>query len=198
MDQKFREGRARGEIFVVSAPSGAGKTTLCKKILAQFPELTYSVSHTTRQPRANEKEGTAYFFITEDEFRKRIDENLWAEWAHVHGNFYGTSMKFIEENISRGNHIILDIDVQGAKQFKRSFPEAITIFIMPPSTDVLEKRLKIRNTDSEEVVARRVANAAGEIAQRSFYQHVVVNDDLDQAEKELADIISQIRSKNNI
>jgi len=194
MGQKERGGRTRGKIFVISAPSGAGKTTLCTKILAQFPELAYSVSHTTRQPRADEKDGVDYFFITESEFRKRIENNLWAEWAQVHDNLYGTSMKFIEEKIERGKHLLLDIDVQGAKQLKRSFPEAITIFIMPPSIDVLEKRLKKRKSDSAEVIAKRVANAAGEISNSSFYEHVVVNEDLDLAEKELAEIISQIRS----
>lgn len=196
MDQKVRQGRNRGKIFVVSAPSGAGKTTLCTKILAKFPELAYSISHTTRPPRVNEKDGVDYFFITVEQFKKRIEENLWAEWAQVHGNFYGTSMKFIKEKIEQGKHLLLDIDVQGAKQFKKAFPEAITIFIMPPSIDVLADRLKQRETDSEEVIAKRLANAAEELSQRSFYQHVVVNDDLDQAEKTLAEIISQIRSES--
>lgn len=194
MDQKTRQDKSRGKIFVVSAPSGAGKTTLCTKILAKFPELAYSVSHTTRPPRAGEQDGVDYFFITPDEFKKRIAQNLWAEWAQVHDNFYGTSMKFIEENIDKGNHLLLDIDVQGAKQFKKAFPEAITLFIMPPSIDVLEKRLQKRGTDSEDVIAKRVSNAAVEIEQRSFYQHVIVNDDLEKAEKEMMKIISQIRS----
>ncbi|MBF0203133.1 MAG: guanylate kinase [Desulfamplus sp.] len=184
----------RGKIFVVSAPSGAGKTTLCTKILAQFPELSYSVSHTTRQPRASEKDGIDYFFITVNEFKKRIEANLWAEWAEVHGNFYGTSLDFIEVNLSKGNHLLLDIDVQGAKKIRQSFPEAITIFIMPPSIEVLEERLKKRETDSEEVIAKRIANAVNEIAQSSFYQHIIVNDNLEHAEKELATIIAQIRS----
>ncbi|MBF0468075.1 MAG: guanylate kinase [Desulfamplus sp.] len=194
MDEKVRHESNRGKIFVVSAPSGAGKTTLCTKILARFPELAYSVSHTTRAPRTGEKDGIDYFFITETEFKKRIEQNLWAEWAQVHGNFYGTSMKFIEENIAKGNHLLLDIDVQGAKQFKQSFPESITIFIMPPSIDVLEQRLKKRGADPDEVIAKRLVNAAGEISQRSFYQNVIVNDDLQRAQQEMEDIISRIRS----
>ncbi|MBF0259982.1 MAG: guanylate kinase [Desulfamplus sp.] len=194
MDEKVRHEPDKGKIFVVSAPSGAGKTTLCTKILAEFPELAYSVSHTTRVPRIGEKDGIDYFFITENEFKRRIKQNLWAEWAQVHGNFYGTSMNFIEENIAKGNHLLLDIDVQGAKQFKQSFPESITIFIMPPSIDILEHRLKKRGSDSEEVVAKRLVNAAGEISQSAFYEHVIINDDLKKAQQEMEKIISQIRS----
>ncbi|MBF0230657.1 MAG: guanylate kinase [Desulfamplus sp.] len=185
-----QEGKKRGKIFVVSAPSGAGKTTLCAKILAKFPNLAYSVSHTTRKPRANEIDGVDYFFITVDEFKKRIEENLWAEWATVHDNFYGTSLKFIEENVADGNNLLLDIDVQGAKQFKRSFPEAVTIFIMPPSINVLKERLIKRGTDSDDVIIKRIANAENEIAQRAFYEHIIVNDQLNLSEKEMADIIS--------
>ncbi|MBF0572421.1 MAG: guanylate kinase [Desulfamplus sp.] len=190
-----KEEKKRGKIFVVSAPSGAGKTTLCAKILAKFPNLAYSVSHTTRQPRANEIDGVHYFFITADEFKKRIDQNLWAEWANVHDNFYGTSLKFIEDNVAEGNNLLLDIDVQGAKQFKRSFPEAITIFIMPPSINVLKERLIKRGTDSDEVIIKRLANAENEIAQRSFYEHIIVNDELNISEKEMADIISKAISE---
>lgn len=190
-----QEGKTIGKIFVVSAPSGAGKTTLCAKILAKFPNLAYSVSHTTRKPRANEIDGVDYFFITVDEFKKRIEENLWAEWATVHDNFYGTSLKFIEENVANGNNLLLDIDVQGAKQFKRSFPEAVTIFIMPPSINVLKERLIKRGTDSDDVIIKRIANAESEIAQRSFYEHIIVNDQLNLSEKEMADIISNAISK---
>lgn len=184
---KYKE---RGRIFVVSAPSGAGKTTLCTKILARFPGLAYSVSHTTRPPRTGETDGADYFFITVDEFKKRIEANLWAEWAEVHGNFYGTSLKFIEDNVADGKHLLLDIDVQGAKQFKRAFPEAITIFIMPPSIEVLEQRLRKRETDSDEVIAKRLANAEDEIAQRLFYEHIIVNDELEHAENQMSKIIS--------
>ncbi|MBF0377075.1 MAG: guanylate kinase [Desulfamplus sp.] len=193
--EKREEDKKRGKIFVVSAPSGAGKTTLCAKILAKFPNLAYSVSHTTRKPRANEIDGVDYFFITVDEFKKRVEENLWAEWATVHDNFYGTSLKFIEDNVAKGNNLLLDIDVQGAKQFKRSFPEAVTIFIMPPSIDVLKERLIKRGTDSDDVIIKRLANAESEMAQSSFYEHIIVNDQLNFSEKEMADIISNAISK---
>ncbi|MBF0111291.1 MAG: guanylate kinase [Desulfamplus sp.] len=180
----------RGKIFVVSAPSGAGKTTLCTKILDRFKELAYSVSHTTREPRAGEKDGVDYFFITTDEFKKKIEQNLWAEWAEVHGNFYGTSLKFIEDSIAKGRDLILDIDVQGAKQFKASFPEATTIFIMPPSIETLQERLIKRGKDSDSIIEKRIKNAANEIAQSSFYEHIIVNDDLNLAEHKMVELIA--------
>lgn len=181
--------KKRGSIFVVSAPSGAGKTTLCTKIMTQFPELAYSISHTTREPRANERDGIDYFFITVDDFKQRVEENLWAEWAEVHGNFYGTSLKFIEDKMAEGKHLLLDIDVQGAKQFKSTFPEATTIFIMPPSIEVLQQRLRQRRTDSDDIIEKRVANASDEISQSSFYEHIIVNDSLSRAEQQMAAII---------
>ncbi|MGD9731381.1 MAG: guanylate kinase [Desulfamplus sp.] len=196
MALKTSEQKKRGRIFVISAPSGAGKSTLCSKITALFPDLEYSVSHTTREPRSGEKDGADYFFISVEEFKDRIKNNLWAEWAEVHGNFYGTSLKFIQDKTAQGSHLLLDIDVQGAKQFKRSFPEAVTIFIMPPSIEALEQRLKKRATDSDEVIVKRIANAKGEIAQSSFYDHIVVNDELERASKELLSIVdSQINDK---
>ncbi len=197
VEQKIIEKKKKkGRIFVISAPSGAGKSTLCSKITVRFPDLAYSVSHTTREPRAGEKDGIDYFFISVEEFKDRIKNNLWAEWAEVHGNFYGTSLKFIQDKTAQGSHLLLDIDVQGAKQFKRSFPEAVTIFIMPPSIETLEQRLKKRATDSDEVIAKRIANAQGEIAQSSFYDHVVVNDELERASKELLNIVeSKINEK---
>lgn len=195
VEQKIIE-KKKGRIFVISAPSGAGKSTLCSKITARFPDLAYSVSHTTREPRSCEKDGADYFFISVKEFKDRIKNNLWAEWAEVHGNFYGTSLKFIQDKTAQGSHLLLDIDVQGAKQFKRSFPEAVTIFIMPPSIEALEQRLKKRATDSDEVIAKRIANAKGEIAQSSFYDHIVVNDELERASKELLNIVeSKINEK---
>ncbi len=189
--QDLPEKKKKGRVFVLSAPSGAGKSTLCTEVLNRFPDISYSVSHTTRQPRGDEKNGIDYFFITMDEFKRRIDQNLWAEWAEVHGNYYGTSLDFIEANVAKGSHLLLEIDVQGAKQIKKAFPEAITLFIMPPSIDILEQRLRKRGTDSEEVIAKRLANAAGEMDRKSFYQYVIVNDMLEQAEKEIIDIFSR-------
>lgn len=180
----------RGRIFVVSAPSGAGKSTLCSTLLARFPNLSYSVSHTTRPPRKGERDGVDYHFISTEGFKKRIDENQWVEWAEVHGNYYGTSRVVIEKGVTEGAHLLLDIDVQGAEQVKTIFPEAITLFIMPPSVEVLEARLRSRGTDDEAIIEKRLNNAEKEMACKDLYEHVIVNDVLEVAEKELIDIVS--------
>ncbi len=190
MHDNLKQQKKKGKIFVVSAPSGAGKTSICTKILNLFPKISYSISHTTRSPRNNEQDGVDYFFIAKDEFKKRIDNNYWAEWAKVHDNYYGTSLKFIKDKVLQGESLMLDIDVQGAKQITKSFPEAITIFIMPPSFEVLEQRLRRRGTDSEEVIEKRLKNAVKEIEQKTFYKHIIVNDDLNIAVNEMTDIIS--------
>ena len=179
-----------GKIFVVSAPSGAGKTTLCGVMLKKNPELSYSVSHTTRAPRANEKESIDYFFITKDDFQQGIEKKIWAEWAMVHDNYYGTSLEFIKEKIASGSSLLLDIDVQGAEQIRKSFPRAVTIFIMAPSFEILEQRLFSRGTDSEDVIKKRLKNAETEIAGRDSYDYVVINDDLDKAAREMDIIIN--------
>ncbi|SLM30121.1 guanylate kinase [Desulfamplus magnetovallimortis] len=186
----LHQERKRGDIFVVSAPSGAGKSTLCMKVLETFPDISFSVSHTTRPPRLGEQHGVDYYFISVDEFRERIKNNLWAEWAEVHGNYYGTSCEEIEDNLNHGRHLLLDIDVQGAEQIMRAFPEAVTIFVMPPSIEILEQRLRKRGTDSDDTIAKRLENAAGEIARKDLYQHVIVNDNLEQAQKDFLEIFS--------
>ncbi len=179
---------------MVSAPSGAGKTTLCKQMLDRFPQLSYSVSHTTRPPRRGEIHGRDYFFIDKSEFQQRIDAGLWAEWAKVHDNYYGTSLTLIQETLARGGNLLLDIDVQGARQIAKAFPAAVTIFIMAPDFTTLEQRLRRRGTDSEAVIAHRMKNAEQEIRHKGWYAHVIENDDLDTSihqmvaifEKELA------------
>ena len=186
------ESQNRGRIFVISAPSGAGKTTLGRMVLKRFKQLSYSISHTTRSPRAGEKEGVDYFFISREEFEKRIQKKRWAEWARVHDNYYGTSLDFIQDKIREGADLLLDIDVQGARLIKASFPEAITIFIAPPSFKVLEERLRKRGTDSQEVIQKRLRNAGAEMDQQDFYEHVVVNDDLDRAALDLASIFEGV------
>ena len=186
------ESRNRGRIFVISAPSGAGKTTLCRMVLKRFKQLSYSISHTTRSPRAGEKDGVDYFFISREEFEERIQKKRWAEWALVHDNYYGTSLDFIQDKIKEGVDLLLDIDVQGARLIKASFPEAITIFIAPPSFKVLEERLRKRGTDSQEVIQKRLRNAGAEMDQQDFYEHVVVNDDLDRAALDLASIFEGV------
>jgi len=174
-----------GKLFVISAPSGAGKTTLIKKVLDRFESLSYSVSHTTRDPRGDEEDGLDYFFIDPVEFEKKIGLGHWLEWAKVHNNYYGTSRKFVRTCLERGQSLLLDIDVQGAKQIMGTGMNLVTIFIMPPAFEVLSRRLENRGTDSKEVIARRLENAKIEIDQKDLYQYVVVNDDLDQALEKL-------------
>ncbi|MFH1156457.1 MAG: guanylate kinase [Pseudomonadota bacterium] len=181
----------RGKIIVVSAPSGAGKTSLCRIILKRFPELSYSVSHTTRPPRTGEINGLDYFFITHEAFEQRIREGAWAEWARVHGNCYGTSREFIQEALTRGSSLLLDIDVQGAAQIKAAFPEAVRVFIMAPSRDILEKRLRSRGTDSEDVIQKRLENAVREMEYKDTYEYCIINDVLDDTVRELAAIIEK-------
>jgi guanylate kinase len=183
-----------GILFVVSAPSGAGKTTLCQAVRSHFPELRYSVSHTTRPPRPGEQNGVDYFFVTPEEFKSGIARGDWAEWAEVHGHYYGTAAGFVIRELASGHGILLDIDVQGARQIVKRFPDSVTIFIMPPSLEVLQERLTARAADSADVIARRLKNAVQEIAQKTFYQHVIVNDDLAEAKAELIALIGGFKT----
>ncbi len=182
---------AHGSLFVVSAPSGAGKTTLIRKVLAGFPSLAYSVSHTTRQPREGEVDGRDYFFVSVPEFETLIQSDRMLEYARVHDNYYGTSRTFVEETLERGGSLLLDIDVQGAGQIMASGLGPVSVFIMPPSMDELKRRLEGRGTDSAEVIARRLENAVGEVAARDRYDHVLVNDDLETAAGTLHRIFAQ-------
>jgi guanylate kinase len=180
-----------GKLIIVSAPSGAGKTTLCDAMVKHFDNLAYSISYTTRSPRHDEKEGEDYFFISEHEFKKHIKNNDWAEWAKVHGHYYGTHASFISKNLSVGRDMLLDIDIQGAEQIIQRYPESITIFIMPPSFDVLRSRLESRGTDSAEVIENRLLNAKKEIDKKGMYQHIIVNDDLEKTINELISILHE-------
>ncbi len=176
--KNFKESKKPGKLFILSAPSGAGKTTLCKEMLERFSQLSFSVSHTTRAPRKGEVHGRDYFFIDRQSFESGIERALWVEWALVHGNYYGTSRSFVNSTLEKGGSLILDIDVQGAKQIVAAFPGAVTVFIMAPDLVTLERRLRGRGTDSEEVIRQRLENAEQEIMQRDWYTHVIVNDDL--------------------
>ena len=167
-----------GRLFVVSAPSGAGKTTLCDAARRRLPHLVYSVSSTTRAPREGEQHGKDYFFVTEAQFCEGIDTGQWAEWARVHDHYYGTAARFIEEHLDAGRDVLLDIDVQGAAQILRRYPDAVTIFIMAPSMAILRQRITDRGLDSGSVIDKRMKNAEAEIAHQDRYRHVVVNDDL--------------------
>lgn len=177
------------KIFILSAPSGAGKSTLSEAILKRFPELCFSISHTTRNPRPGETDGVEYYFIGKDEFVRKIQDDAWAEWAEVHDNYYGTSAEFLDRCLAQGKNVLLDIDVQGTLKILQKYPDAITIFIMPPSSEILKQRLQGRGSDSEDVIAKRLKNAEIEMAQRHYYRHIIVNDDLSEAISSLTQII---------
>ncbi|WP_246118561.1 guanylate kinase [Desulfobotulus alkaliphilus] len=188
-ENKSGETGRRGRLFEISAPSGTGKTTLCEALRNRFPELCYSVSYTTRAPRAGEVEGKDYHFISVDAFRKGIEENRWVEWAEVYGNYYGTSAFTMEEILASGRDLLLEIDVQGMRQIVERFPETVTIFILPPSMDALRARLVSRGTDTPEAMERRMADAAREMACRDDYRYRIVNDDLERAKNALIHIV---------
>ncbi|MDY0378730.1 MAG: guanylate kinase [Desulfobacterales bacterium] len=192
-DSPSKNALSRGRLFVLSAPSGGGKTTLCSMLRQRFADLRYSVSYTTRSPRSGERDGVDYHFISRPDFEDKIKQGFWAEWAMVHGNFYGTSAEFIQSALARGEDILLDIDVQGALQILERFPDGISIFIMPPSLETLRSRLETRATDTPQVISTRMGNAEREMAQKHFYRHVVVNDDLNRALEELTAIIENYR-----
>jgi guanylate kinase len=175
----------RAHLFILSAPSGAGKSTLGSALRRRYPQLGYSVSYTTRPPREGERDGVHYYFITTEAFEVGIEQGRWAEWARVHDNYYGTSAEILETYLAEGVSVLMDIDVQGAAQIVKRFPAAVTIFIMPPSLEVLRQRLEDRQTDTSEVIATRMRNAEVEMDARRNYRHIIVNDDLKQASAEL-------------
>ena len=175
----------KGLCLVLSAPSGAGKSTLVSRLRAEFPGFAYSISCTTRAPRGAEEDGVHYHFLSRETFIKRRDEGYFAEWAEVHGNFYGTPKGPVEDKLSRGQDMLFDIDVQGALQLKAVFPQALYVFILPPSKEVLERRLRGRGTDSEEAIAKRMKNALGELEQAAHFDYHIVNDDIEEAADEL-------------
>lgn len=176
---------SKGNIFVISAASGTGKTTLVSRLVQQHPNVRVSVSHTTRPPRAGEVNGQHYHFVSEEEFVRLAGEGAFLEHAQVFGNYYGTSYESVQSMCEQGYDVILEIDVQGAQQVRKALPEALSIFILPPSLDVLEQRLRQRQTDSEEVIARRLSEAVDEIQQALTFDYVVSNRSLQQAEEEL-------------
>jgi len=183
----------RGHLFIISAPSGAGKTTLSRAILKRFTDMLYSVSYTTRSSRKGEQNGVDYHFISKEAFKRDIEMGRWSEWAEVHGNYYGTSAEFIEKGLSSGRDILLDIDVQGTIQILKRHPDSVTIFVLPPSMNTLKQRLEMRGTESKTVLRRRLENAKKEMAHKDLYRHVIVNDQLSSAVEELISIIEGYR-----
>lgn len=183
----------KGKIIVIVAPSGTGKSTLIEKLLKDFPTLKWSVSCTTRGIRPGEKDGVNYHFITKDEFEARITKDEFVEWAKVHSNYYGTNKKFVEQGLSSGQFLLLDIDVVGAKNIKKYFgSDAQAIFIEPPSVEELEKRLNKRGTDSPEVILERVNNAKKELLSKNDFDFLVMNDDVEKAYIKLKTIFGNI------
>ncbi|MFW5774829.1 MAG: guanylate kinase [Chitinivibrionales bacterium] len=184
--------RSQGRIIVFSAPSGAGKTTLLDYLREKIPELVYSISATTRPARPHEKNGIHYFFLSEQEFKDKINRNEFAEWEVVHGNYYGTPRSFIDSHIQQGKHVVMDIDVWGKTKFDALYPQATGILILPPSMVELEKRLRSRATDADEVIRTRLENARKEIAYAKThgkYEYTIVNDDLTRVQQQLLRIV---------
>ena len=192
-----RSGRGKGLLFVVSAPSGAGKTTLCRALRDVYSDIQYSVSHTTRKPRRGEKDGIDYHFTDKTKFLNMRDRGFWAEWADVHGHYYGTSIKNMEKAFSAGYDILLDIDVQGTMQILERYPDAVTIFIMAPSLEILKQRLSKRGTEDSRTIEKRMRNAEKEIAGKSIYRHVIVNDDLSTAIDKFIRIVGKYRNNRD-
>jgi guanylate kinase len=180
-------------VFIISAPSGSGKSTLVHRLLKTVPNLEFSISYTTREPRPSETPGVDYIFITRKDFEDRLARGEFLEYAEVFGNYYGTNRETFESATRQGKDLVLDIDVQGARQLKVAIPWAISIFVLPPSRDVLEQRLRSRSQDSEEVIQRRLRGAAEEVQNYTQYDFVLINRDIEEASARLATIVEAER-----
>jgi guanylate kinase len=182
----------KGAIIAISAPSGTGKTTILRRILSDFPEIVFSVSATTRKRRKNEVEGVDYFFISEEEFKKKIQNNEFVEWELFYDYYYGTFRDFIENCINKGKSLILEVDVHGAVEIKRIYPDAVLIYIAPPSLEELRVRLKKRQTENEEDLKKRIERAKMELSHRDKFDYFIVNNDLNTAYNEIKNLIGKI------
>ncbi len=187
-----------GLLLVVSAPSGAGKTSLCRALTESLGNLTHSVSYTTRKPRPLEIDGRDYYFVTDDRFKDMIKAGDFAEWAQVHSNYYGTSKRVLDDMINEGIDVILDIDTQGARQIKEKYPKAVFIFILPPSLEILEERLRNRRSDNDEEIRKRMRRARDEIKDYRMYDYIIVNRDFDRALSELRAIVTGERCRTRL
>jgi len=179
-------------LIVISAPSGAGKTTLCAMLLKEYPHIALSISATTREKRPNEIEGKHYFFVSNEAFEQKKQAGEFVEWAEVHGNFYGSPKAYVDSTLAEGKHLLFDIDIQGAKSFREQYGErALLIFILPPSVKALEKRLVERKEDSQQAIEKRLQNAYNELEWSKFFQYQIRNDQLDKAYQQLRTIINK-------
>lgn len=179
-----------GILLVLSAPSGAGKTSLAHRLLREVPQAIFSISYTTRSPRGKERDGVDYCFVDVDTFRRKIDQGEFIEWAEVHGHFYGTPTSAVDKARATNGLAVFDIDVQGGQAIKRKYPEAVLVFILPPSMEELERRLRERRTDSEQTIARRMLAARAEMERGiPSYDYIVVNDDFERAYQELRSVV---------
>lgn len=179
----------RGRLFVIAAPSGAGKTSLVKALLQRKPELHVSTSHTTRPKRTTEEDGREYHFVSVGDFQRLREQGQFLEYAQVFDNFYGTSRRPVETELAQGHNVVLEIDWQGAQQVRKALPECVTVFILPPSRASLEERLRNRRTDSEMVIARRLKDAVGDMSHWNEFDYVVINDDFEKAVGDLVSIV---------
>lgn len=189
--------KQKGKIIAVSSPSGGGKTTIVRNVLDEFPEIVFSVSATTRPKRENEVEGKHYYFITENEFLKKIENNEFIEWERFYDYYYGTLKSFVNDNIEDGKHVLLEVDVKGALSLKKLFPDASLIFIDPPGFEELVDRLKNRKTENEEDFRKRVERAKMELSHKDDFDYLIRNDDLEKAIEEAKSLIRNIIKKEN-
>jgi guanylate kinase len=184
-------------LMIVSSPSGAGKTTLCQKLLCEFDNLKFSTSHTTRKPRQGEVDGKDYYFVSDDEFDRMADDELFIEWAYVHGNRYGTARAEVRAAANKKKDLLFDVDFQGSQQIKDQYPDAVSVFVMPPSIAELQRRLRTRGTETPESLERRFKAALEEISNHNLFDYLIVNDDLDVAYDQVRSILIAERARHS-
>ncbi|MFN3551167.1 MAG: guanylate kinase [Endomicrobiia bacterium] len=195
---QYKSKIKKGKVIVISAPSGAGKTTVCKELLKRNKDIVFSVSYTTREKRSCEVDGKDYYFVSEKKFFQMVKQNKFIEWAKVHNHFYGTPKDFVIKTINSSKNILLDIDVQGGKNIRKIFPEGIFIFILPPSVEALKKRIISRGEDDVNEINTRLENVDKELKYISFYDYIVINDKLEETVKIIENIISANKYKIKI
>ena len=191
----LKEQDMRGNLIVLSGPSGVGKGTILSALMDNYDDIHYSISATTRESRVGEEDGKDYYFMSENKFKSLVEKDEFLEWAQVHDNYYGTPKKYVEENLDKGEDVILEIDIQGAQQIKEKFPQGVFIFLLPPSLEELKSRIHHRGTETEEAIQTRMKNAKKEMNKVKNYDYAVVNDEIEEAINKLEAIIIAERCK---